>query len=214
MASDSPLLPRRQGALPTADDCSVKPLHYNWKYWLGTLLGFVVSIRLRWLILAMTIATIVGLAAYDFRDRLQPYHYKLTEQVSAVCTALPKLGIERRYQNIRDCPWQFRIGDKQKFSGLLYFFCEDSAEFVLGVKNDVRKEENWPILAESVQIRADDKATRSFDQISREQFNVCGGPPFAITVEGWRLHYTERREFRHRQDVVLIDRYIRAAPYE
>ena len=178
------------------------------------------STGLRWLLSGLVIMAIVasvGFAAYDFRDKLRPYQHKLANSMYAACEALPTLGLDGRYQDIRGCPWDFRLGPKQTFSGILYFYCEDSADFQLhdtSMKAAHQEDDVFHQFHESVKIEQDELASHTLHQITPQPINPCGGPPFAIEVVGWRLHYKHTGEWTDDRDVILIDHFIRAAPFE
>lgn len=101
------------------------------------------------------------------------------------------------------------------FSGRLFFLCYDAAVFALRRKstNSDRSDDDVDILnADSVAISQDEAAYGSYQRVRPGKIDVCGGPPFDITVVGWRLHYKDKTCPGHCSDIVLIDRWIRAVP--
>jgi hypothetical protein len=96
-------------------------------------------------------------------------------------------GLESRYQDYQACPWDVSVEPNQVYSGVL-LPSEHGALFLVDDRSLGRSAQayrQWLLTTPRWAVAMDDKAQRSFAQVSGADFNPLGSSVH-VTLRGWR----------------------------
>ncbi|MBC7522069.1 MAG: hypothetical protein H7268_13375 [Sandarakinorhabdus sp.] len=161
---------------------------------------------MKWAVAALVVVTAAGFTAFDFRDRLPPFH--------EICVHIPRLHVPARYRDndffVFACPWQISVDPPAVYFGQMLLGEHGTQFYPSPYADRIPDEPGWWFATEPSYLVADAKGSKSADGLLVGASYDLEKPWYTVRVRAWKARRND--DFRisgtRYSSALLVDRFV------